>query len=103
MPDRVSVPSAPPVVTVKWPAPSGGHHRRGDGAGVLRRVDAETADQRIGAAAAGEDVVAAVAGDDIGERVAGAVDVAGAGQRQVLDVGRQRVVEATTAPCRCPR
>ena len=32
-----------------------------------------------------------VAGEHVGERVAGAVDRAGAGQRQVLDIGAERV------------
>ena len=41
--------------------------------------------------AAAEHVDAAVAGDDVVEGVAGAVDVGGAGQGQVLDIGAERV------------
>ena len=57
-------------------------------------VVAVAADQRVVAGAAVEDVVAGVAGDDVGERVAGAVDGGRSGQRQVLDVGAERVADA---------
>jgi hypothetical protein len=61
-------------------------------AGVVDHVGvvAVAADQRVGADAAVEGVVAAVAGDDVGVAVAGAVDVAAAGQGQVVDVGAER-------------
>ena len=55
-------------------------------------VIAEAAGHGVSAGAAVERVVAAVAGDDVGIAVAGAVDVGAAGQGQILDVGRQRVV-----------
>ena len=45
-------------------------------------------------AAAVQHVVAGVAGQRVVQRVAGGIDVAGAGQRQVLDVGAQRVADA---------
>ena len=66
---------------------------RGQRAGVGRRIGASVADERVVAAAAGEDVVAGVAGDDVGVAVAGAVDVAAAGQGQVLDIGAERVAD----------
>ena len=56
-------------------------------------VVAGAAGHGVGAGAAVEDVVAVVAGEDVGEAVAGAVDVAGAGERQVLDVGAERVAD----------
>src|SRR6476659_9146480 len=66
---------------------------RGQRAGVGRRIGARIADERVVAAAAGENVVAGIAGDDVGVVVAGAVDVAAAGQGQVLDVGAERVAD----------
>jgi hypothetical protein len=62
-------------------------------AGVVDHIGvvAEAADHGVGAGAAIENVVAAVAGDRVGEAVAGAVDVAAAGQRQVLDIGADGV------------
>ena len=66
---------------------------RGQRAGVGRRIGARVADERVVAAAAGENVVAGIAGDDVGVAVAGAVDVAAAGQGQVLDIGAERVAD----------
>ena len=66
---------------------------RGQRAGVGRRIGTTVADERVIAAHAGEDVVAGIAGDDIGVAVAGAVDVAAAGQGQVLDIGAERVAD----------
>ena len=60
---------------------------------VLERVVAAAAVERVDAEAAGDDVIAAVAGDDVGKLVAGAVDVGAAGQRQVLDIGAERVAD----------
>ena len=60
---------------------------------ALHRVGARSAVEDVVAAQTLELVVAGVADDRVGERVAGAAH-GGAGQRQVLDVGRQRVVEA---------
>ena len=54
-------------------------------------VVAATADHGVGADEAVERVGAAVAGEDVVDAVAGAVDVAGAEQGQVLEIGRQRV------------
>ena len=73
-------------------------------AGVVDHVDvvagtadhgvvAGTAVQRVVAGAAVEHVVAGVAGEHVGERIAGGVDAAGAGQRQVLDVGAEAVAD----------
>ena len=56
-------------------------------AGVLHHVG-------VVAGAAGQDVDACVVADRVSERVAGAVDVAGAGQIQVLDIVGQREVNA---------
>jgi hypothetical protein len=71
--------------------PVTGDHRGRDARGVTRRVGSGSARERVVAARAGEDVVAAVAGDGVGVAVAGAVDIAAAGQRQVLDIGAQCV------------
>src|SRR5207237_202104 len=57
-------------------------------------VVAETADHRVEAGQAVQDVVAAVAGERVGQGVARAVDGAGAGQQQVLDLGRERPGDA---------
>src|SRR5262244_2874667 len=70
----------------------GRDHRGRDGLGVGGGVDAVAAVQRVGAALPLQDVVAVIAGDDVGEVVAGAMGVAMAQQRQVLDVGGQREV-----------
>ena len=51
-------------------------------------VVARTADHSVGIGAAIEDIVARIAGEHVGQGVARGVDVAVAGQRQVLDVGR---------------
>ena len=89
---------------------------RADGVGALARgfghgiggvvddvgVVARAADQRVGAGAAIERVVPRVAGQRVGERVAGAVDLAGAGQHQVLDVRPRRIGDARAEPCRVP-
>ena len=91
MPESVSVPSLAPAATTKWPAPSLVTDAAVMVAAIGRGVDAGAADERVVAAAAGEDVVAGVAGDDVGVAVAGAVDVAAAGEGQVLDVGAERV------------
>src|SRR4029453_14843119 len=48
-------------------------------------VVAEAAVHRVGAGLAVENVGAAVADQDVGLKIAGAVDIAGAGQGQVLD------------------
>jgi hypothetical protein len=48
---------------------------------------------RVGPGAAVEAVRPGVAGQHVVERVAGAVDVGGAGQDQVLDIGAERVVD----------
>ncbi len=55
-------------------------------------VVALAADQGVQARAADQLVVAVVADDDVVQRVADAVDVAGAGQGEVLDVGAEGVV-----------
>ena len=57
-------------------------------------VVAGAADQGVGTGAAGQGVVAGVAGQDVGEAVAGSVDGTCARQRQVFDVGGQRVGHA---------
>ena len=57
-------------------------------------VVAGTARHGVVTGAAVEHVVAGVAGERVVERVAGGVDGTGAGQRQVLDVGAQRVADA---------
>ena len=57
-------------------------------------VVAGAAGHGVVAGAAVEHVVAAVAGQRVVEGVAGGVDGAGAGQRQVLDVGAERVADA---------
>ena len=54
---------------------------------ALQRVFAGVALQRIVGAAAQELVIAGIAGDDVRQRVAGAVDIGGAQQREVLDIG----------------
>ncbi|CAF0856079.1 unnamed protein product [Rotaria sp. Silwood1] len=56
-------------------------------------VVAGAAGHLVGTQAAVQHVVAGVAGQRVGEVVAGAVDVVGAGQHQVLDVGAQRPVD----------
>lgn len=61
---------------------------------AIQEVVAGAAVQEIVAAAAVEDIVAAVADDEIREPVAGAVDVAGSGQDQVLDIDAERVADA---------
>ena len=81
-----------------------GLHRVGAFAGgfrhrVARRIHhvnvvAGAADHGVAAGAAAEHVVAGVADEGVVERIAGGVDVAGAGERQVLDVGSQRVADA---------
>ena len=69
-------------------------HRRGGDAGIIGRgVSAAAPDQGVVAAASVEDVVAGVAGDRVGIAVAAAVDVAVAGQGQVLDVGPKPVAD----------
>ena len=79
-----------------------GEHRTGERSGVDRGIGAGAADESVVAAAASERVVAAlavervvasVAGDDVGVAVAGTVDVAAASQRQVLDIGAERVAD----------
>ena len=74
-------------------------------AGVVDHIGivAGAADQRVVAGAAVEHVAAGVAGEDVVERVAGAVDGGRAGQRQVLDIGAERVGDDCSAPCRCLR
>src|SRR5262249_21200555 len=59
------------------------------GAAVGHGAGAATV-ERVVADAASEAVVAVVSGDDVVERVAGAVDVAAAGQGEVLDIGAER-------------
>ena len=81
-----------------WPLPSPCRRAASDHVGVV----AGAADHGVVAGAAVEHVVAGVAGERVVERVAGGVDVAGAGQRQVLDIGAERVADAGSAPCRCP-
>ena len=66
---------------------------------VAGRVDhigvvAGAADHGVVAGAAVEHVVAGVAGQRVVERVAGGVDGCRAGQRQVLDIGAERVADA---------
>jgi hypothetical protein len=56
-------------------------------------VVAGAARHRVGPGAAVEAVRSAVAGQHVVERVAGAVDVGGAGQDQVLDIGAERVAD----------
>ena len=58
-------------------------------AGAVHHIDvvARAADQGVVASAAIEGVVAGIAGERVVQRVAGGIDVAGAGQRQVLDIG----------------
>ena len=78
-----------------------GQHRVGALAGVLDHhvadivdhvgVVAEPARHGVGAGAAVEDVVAGVAGEAVGQGIAGAVEVGGAGERQVLEVGAERI------------
>ena len=62
-------------------------------AGIVDEVDvvAGPADHPIRARTTVQHVGAGIAGQDIGETVARSVDVTGALQREVLDIGRQRV------------
>src|SRR5436190_1011973 len=92
MPESVSVPSETPMVTMKWPTPSDATIPE---VMVLVYCAVSVPLPQISVSLPPPPVrmfVAAVAGDGVDAAVAGAVDVAGAGQRQVLDVGRQRVV-----------
>ena len=61
-----------------------------DVAGVVDDVGvvAGAAGHCVGAGAAVDQVVAGIADKRVVQRVAGAVDVAGSGQGQVLDIGR---------------
>ena len=72
----------------------------GDRPGAGGRVENDVRERERGGVnggvqpgAAVERVVAAVAGDDVVEPVAGAVDVAAAGQGEVLDIGGERVAD----------
>ena len=56
-------------------------------------VVAETAGQQVVAGGAREQVGAGVAGDGVGGGVAGTVEIAGAGQRERLQVGGERVAD----------
>ena len=56
---------------------------------AVQRILAAVAEQLIGVAEAVERVVAVIAVDFVGESVAGPVDVGGAGQGQVFDVGSE--------------
>ena len=67
--------------------------RAGIAIGKREDIGAAIAGQGIHAGAAGEDVVAAVAGDHVVQGIAGAVEIAAAGQRQVLHPAGQRVVD----------
>ena len=73
-----------------------GHHVAGivDDIGVV----AEAAVHRVGAAAAVEAVGARIADEDVGEEIAGAVDVAAAGQGEVLDRGGEREADRALDP-----
>ena len=78
----------------RWLPPTGSVSTTAVFAAVsVQRIGARIADERVVAAAAGENVVAGIAGDDVGVAVAGAVDVAAAGQGQVLDIGAERVAD----------
>ena len=57
-------------------------------------IVARTADQRIGAGSAIQRIGGAVAGQDIGQGIARRIECRHSGQRQVLDVGGERVVNA---------
>ena len=56
-------------------------------------IVAAAADHGVAAGAAVEDVGARIAGEDVGEAVAGAVEVAGAGEDEPLDLGAENVVQ----------
>src|SRR5204862_418898 len=60
-----------------------------NGVGVVAR----TTHRRVGARAAVKRVVAAVTDQHVDERIAGGVQVGAAHQRQVLDVGGERVAD----------
>src|SRR5262245_32746880 len=63
-------------------------------AGVaVHGVVAGTAGDRVIAAAAGQRVIAGAAGQRVGQGIAGAVEVAGADEDQVVDIGAQGVGE----------
>src|SRR5262249_7432275 len=64
----------------------------GDGK-IIEVVAAAAARERVAAAAATQDVVAAVADDCVDQPVAVAIDICAAAERQVLEVGAQRVVD----------
>ena len=75
-----------------WPDEVGSFAGRfGDRVAAVNDVDvvALAADQGVGAAAAVQRVVAGIAGDGVGAGIAGAIDVAAAGQRQVLEIGAE--------------
>src|SRR5690606_14285905 len=55
------------------------------------RIAAGAAIEIVGAEAATQRIVGIVAGDDVVEAVAGAVDVAGTDERQVFDIGSERI------------
>ena len=56
-------------------------------------IGAGATDYRVGAVAALKHVIAGVANDGVVQRVAGTVDIRGAGEFQVLDVGVERIGE----------
>ena len=55
-----------------------------------QRVIADTANERIVAGGTIKDIVAVVPGNRVVERIAGAIEIPGAGQRQVVDIGLGR-------------
>ncbi len=67
-------------------------------------VIAKPADHRVDARSAVKPVVARIAGEDIGQGIARGIDIIGADQGQVLEIGVQAASNRwTTSPGRCRR